>query len=446
MVLPRIHRRWALLLAGGILVVAAVLWALAPSKGRGRAPHRTPPDLQESRGAAPGAAPDAGQVASGFPPLIRGPVAALEEALRNGETAQAQAAAATLRRLLRLDEEARRMAESLLLDEQTGRELRMALALVLGTLPGGAADPALLEALGRFASDAAFVRCGLLALGATREPPEDDEIFGLGDRPWGASGPGGLGITVRRFIGDPHLRQTLALYLEDERGEVRQAAAVVLRHTVSVREVRHAFLAALATENRDEVALELGESLASWAGGAKDPEGRAEVVARLLARAADKGLDGYRFRIEDDFRRVALDGGQRTLLREYARPARPFGVRGFALEVLAGSAVRSGGRAVCETRELLEETLAGDPESAIRDLSARLLGRLPYDRRTVERLAAVTRRDAAWNVRYTALGALGSFSPRPEALLALRAAVADPDTRVAERARELVKRLEARSR
>jgi len=370
--------------------------------------------------------------------------ATLQDALQRDDAHAAQAAAAALRRLLRRDDAARRRAEARLLAEETPRELRMGLALVLGTLPGGEQDTVLLDALERFAKDAAVVRCILFALGATRDPPDDDEIFGLGDRPWGVHGPGGLGITVNQTIADPAVRGALTVWLHGDEAAVREAAAIALRHTTHAAEVRGGFLAALGTEANDDVALVLGEALAVWAGGTAESAKRTEVVTALLARAAGPGLDGYRFRMENDFRRIALTIEHRALLQEYAHATRPFAVRSFALSALAGAAPRSGRDAVTEARGLLGQYLADDRDAAVRDLVARLLGTLDQDVGTIARLAAAARADPVWNVRFQALDALAGFSSDALVRATLRAATADADKRVAAHARELLDRLTVR--
>jgi hypothetical protein len=349
----------------------------------------------------------------------------------------AQDAAAEWRRLLRTDEDARRAAEAALLDSRTPRDLRMVLAFVLGTLHGS--DAVLLEALRRFPEDPEFVRCALLALGATREPEEEDEVFDLGARPYGVDGPFGLGITVRREIEDPHVRAAIEGHLAADEAAVRRAAATALRSTVDQLDVRDAFLAALVAEADDGVAGVVGEALAEWAGGERDDAGRSQVVRTLLLRAGDEGLDGYRFRLEDDFGRIPLAATERVVLLGLARPPRPLEIRSFALTALRASAERSGGDALAEARELLETSLSEDPESAVRDLAARLLGQLPAADDSVARLARAASGDAEWRVRYAAVEALAACGGAA-ALAALREASTDADARVAARARELLER------
>ena len=71
----------------------------------------------------------------------------------------------------------------------------------------------------------------IAALGATRTPPDDDDVFDLEAAPYfGVPGPGGIGITVRNEIRDPHVLARLgALLVDRERPEVRMAAAAALQ-------------------------------------------------------------------------------------------------------------------------------------------------------------------------------------------------------------------------
>lgn len=422
----RAHLLVGLLAAGGLGVG---LWLVLPERNM---PRVVP-------GAGRGALPESGRAVSGDPGAQEQPAPDPYVAITGPRAADE---AAALRREIRTDEAARRRAEAALLDPATAREVRMVLALVLGSI--GGSDEVLLDALVRFEADAEIVRCLLLALGATRDPAEDDEVFDLGDRPWGASGPAGLGITVRRSIDDARVRAALAVALQHTDESLRQAAAKALRHSLGEPDARDAFLAALDMERADAVATELGEALAEWVGHAGDAASAEVVLRRLLARAADEGFDGYRFRLENDLGRVALAAPERMLLAEYAHASQPFHLRTFALSILAAAAVRSGEGAVAQTRALLLETAFGDADGAARDLGTRLLAALPFDAGTVARLAATARGDPAWNLRYTCVETLAAFGPRPDVLTGLEAAMADHDERVAARARLLHGRLSGR--
>jgi hypothetical protein len=365
----------------------------------------------------------------------------LAKALASGDADGARAAAAALRRLLRTDPAARERAAAQLLDPTTPPALRQALALIFGTFGGKENDAVLLAVLKAVPPDAGLFRCALLALGGTREPEDDDDVFGLGDRPWGAKGPGGLGITVKREIGDAAVREALERFLGTDEKGLREAAAVALRHSVSQADVRESFLRRLAVEDADAVAAPLGEALAGRAARTADPADRGEIVGALLARAADERLDAYRFRMEDDLGNVAFDPEDRAALAALAASEHSFGVRSFALTALARSSGKAGGAAASSTRSVLVGLLATDPATAVRDLAARLLRHLPADGGAVDALARAARGDSAWNVRFTALETLASWGARPGVKEALEAACSDKDERVKARAEELLKGL-----
>jgi hypothetical protein len=416
-------------LGWGIVLVAALAgtaWLLRGEKPASRSAARPPaqamppPELPESApDKPPPVAPDA----------MADDLAAL---VREGD---AVAAATRLRARLRTDADARGRAERMLLDPATPEGLRIALAVVLGTI--GESDPVLLAALERFQDDDAFARAVVLALGATRDPPDDDEIFDLGDRPWGVH-VGKLGITVRRAIEDAATRAAIAARLAGAEPQVRLAAAQALRHSLANADTRDAFLANLDREQDDDVAGETGEAIAVWAatasGGTLD-----DALHRLLARAGDDDFDGYRFRLEDDLARVPLDADERASLVEDARASHPLSVRTFALEVLAGGAERSD--AVAPARALLEGLAGADPDRAVRDTATRLLSRLPYEETTATLLTRLAKGDPEWSIRFTALETLASFGAKPGVLDALAAASGDADERVAQRARELREQL-----
>jgi len=413
-----------LLLAAGVVAGGVLLLLLLDA---GKEPARSPVPAR-ARGDSQAAVPPEGIPAppGGGSETLGG----LRVVLQSGDSVAARDAAARLRSSWRTDPAARALAEQVLLDASAPSELRQAVALILGTI--GASDPVLLQALAGCADDPALLRCVILALGATRDPPEDDDVFDLGERPWGQQGPGGLGITVRREIEDDDVRQALAACLLDDRAIAREAAAQALRHTTDSSEVRAAFTATLRAEADDDVAWVLGEALASWAGLHREAAEQLSIVNLLLARAGDEGLDAYRFRIENEFGRIPLDPAQVATLEELAHPARPYGVRTFALATLAASAPASA-------RPLCERLLEGDADPAVRDLTARLLGTLPASPETIARLAAATREDTAWNVRWQAVDALGRFRDDPRAVEAIRAAKDDADARVAEHAAELAR-------
>jgi hypothetical protein len=374
-----------------------------------------------------------------------------ERVVASGYGAQARAEARDLRRLLRTDRAALERAIARLLRPGLSSDVRSALAFVLGTLPGEAgtlADRALIDAVRLFASDTAFVRCALLALGAQREPAEDDDVFGLGDRPHGVLGPLGLGITVRREIPDrpPGPQELLIDAFGAGKPEIREAAARSLGSSMASPGPRTVFIATLGSEPSDEVAAAIGEPLAEWASGvgAAVPEAEREAaVGALVSRLGEPGFDTYRFQLENSFERLPLTAAQRSDLARLAGPARTFAIRSFAISALIGSVAR---RPSVETVNVVRRTLllaTADADPAIRDLAARGLGTLPQEAATSAALASLVRNDTAWNVRFTAMESFMKVAPRDDGLALLRAAKGDADSRVAERAAELLAQKES---
>lgn len=366
-------------------------------------------------------------------------MAKLQHALVDGADATPRAAAA-LRRLLRTDAAARRAAFEALLHGQLEATQRAALALVLGTLPGPDIDPVLLAAARRFSSEPFVLAHVLHALGATREPAEDDDVFDLGDRPWGIEGPGGLGISVLRRIEDPAVIAQIGRHLAAApEPAVRLAAATALRHSIDDVRARQDVFAALGHEPSDAVSSVLGEALASWAGRGSVPSATAEerraIVGRLLARAETPDFDAYRFQIENDFDRIPVDPHQVAELRGRVGPNRPFAIRSWALTVLVRC--RKGADAAQAMHALLPALIERDRDPAMRDLAARLVRRLPVRASTLDALERAARSDAAWNVRFTALQTLAQAAPRQRVLHLSRVAARDPDPRVVQLARQI---------
>lgn len=327
-----------------------------------------------------------------------------------------------------------------LLDPSTSADLRARLAIVLGTLDVPEVDGWLLEVAGRFAGEPGVLEAVVLALGAQRTPPDDDEVFGLAEQPHGVAGPGGLGITVRRRIEDADVRAALLRFATHERADVRYAAARALSESVAFEDARAAFVTALASETEDRVAARLSEPLGAWAASAALGPERDAVLAGLLDRALTAGADEMRFRLEKDLARSDLSRDLLDRLAAGAGPSSPPEVRAFVLTVLPGAALRSGSDAVQRVRGLLEDALSRDAQDDVRDLAARQLGTLPPTGATLAALSRAAREDREWRVRFAAVGALGRHIAQPVAVEALRAALSDSDARVAAEARRLLPR------
>jgi hypothetical protein len=359
--------------------------------------------------------------------------------LTAGDPETASAEAAALRRAMRLDPGLLRTALARLRDPSLPEEQRTALALILGTIASAEVDPGLLAALADPAAGQELRRALLLALGATRDTAEDDEVFGLGDNPWGQHGPAGLGITIRREIADAAVLEALSAHLGVDDPGLRRVAATSLRHSLGAGNARDSFRNRLAIEPEDGVAAILGEALVGHARRVEDPVERDRIVEEVLARASTPAFDALRFRIEDDLSGMPLPESARTTLAAMAEPASPFGERAFAFTVLARSAAAGDATAVARTRTLLRSALAADRAAPVRDLSARLLRHLPPDPADRPVLVKAAREDPAWNVRYTALETLAKVAPT-EARPVLESAREDRDPRVADLAESLLAR------
>ena len=412
-----------------VLAAAAALWLVlrwsgpsvvpvVPAVGPAGTPAHVDGEPGRQRALSPGPAVDS----AGVPVAVVAPAdganagpdiaAGLREALTSGDADRTRAAAAELRRLLRTDAAAWDAAVRSLLDPNQDAALREALALVLGTIDAPRTDAVLLDALrqvGAAGGPEDLRRVLLLALGATRDPPDKDDVFDFGDRPWGEDGPSGIGITVRRRIDDAAVRAALKDALRDAPAETRRSAAVALRHSLASTDALDAFVAALRDEQDDAPVAVVGEALAGLARSTPSAEERDRLLRVLFARVGDESLDGLRFRVSDDLDRVRLPQDVTDTLHALAVSDRSFGVRAFAIDVLVGSAVAPGpgGDAdLARVRALLVHVLEGDTDPALRDLAARHLRRLAVDAVSGAALLRALRNDAAWNVRYTALDTL----------------------------------------
>ncbi|MFM8980310.1 MAG: hypothetical protein ACKOSS_07605 [Planctomycetia bacterium] len=395
---PRARLAAACVLLAALVALGVVIWLRlgAPARepvgggvgtslaaGGGREAPALQPGAGPRRGPGAREAPGAATPAAGVPEAAEQALLALLAGGSEGEAVQA--AAAALRARLRGDPAALAAALARLLDPALSSVQRQALALVLGTLERPGVDAALLAALERYKADGPFARCALLALGATREPDDDDEVFGLGDRPWGQQGPAGLGITVERRIEDGELLAQLAPWLRTAGMEVREAAAVALRHSLDDQATRWAFLSALLEEPDDEVALPLGEGLVVWLRTA--PAGDEGLVAAVLSRTVVPGFDGLRLRLEDDLEAVPFSPVVQDILAGLCATSQQGEVRRFAHTVLVRHAAYRGDAAEqAAVRARLLELVRSESDAALRDLGASLLRRLPA---TAEAVAAL---------------------------------------------------------
>ncbi|MFT4513138.1 MAG: hypothetical protein ACI89X_003365 [Planctomycetota bacterium] len=354
----------------------------------------------------------------------------LSKALKKGAAADA---AAQLRLLLRTDPGALAQAYEALLSEETDENDRRALALVLGTLAVDGVDQALLAALKQFDHDSATVLSLIAALGALRDPPDEDDIFDMEAAPHFAfHGPGGMGITVRNIIKDPAVEQALGrLLLDTDRRDVRLAAASAMQFSVGNEFSRTRFRTALASEMDDSVAALIGQSLGQWTRRRLGAEAL-HVVGEVVQAADRPGFDEYRLRLETALHEASFDPTTMTQLRSWSQEGMSFELRSFAYSVLLGQ------RSVDEaTRQQLVNAARNDPDRAIRDYAARSLANLPTGSDSRDVLLHMFDHSPDWSLRSTALTSLARLLTAPDRAQLLLRAANDPDARIARKAKRL---------
>ena len=359
--------------------------------------------------------------------------AALASAIKGGDAA---AAAASMRQLLRTDQAALAQAYEALLAGETEPDLRRAIAMVLGTLAVDGVDEVLLAALQQFDGDAETVVTLIAALGALRDPPDEDDVLDMSAAPhFAAHGPGGMGITVRNVISDARVEEALGnLLLDGDRRDVRMAAANALQFSVNQEFSRTRFRTALANELDDGVASMLAQSLGYWTRRKMSNEAR-HIVDEVVLAADRPGFDEYRMRVETALQESVYGEAALGQLRSWTQSGMPFEMRSFALSILLGQ--KAVGPA---TRNTLVEIVANDPDRAMRDYAARQLGKLPFGSDSRGALQTLFHGSSDWSLRLTALSSLVGILPAAERDALLQQAANDADSRVSRRAERLAKR------
>jgi hypothetical protein len=426
---PRLGR---LLAAAAALAAAAFL--LTPAQQRpaalppaaAAAPQATTPTAPQADGSGARSTAAAAPAAAD---RIDAAFAAFFAAIARGD---ARRQAAALRGLLRTDEAAFAQALALLLDEEAAAADRQALALVLGTLPKDGVDDALLAALERFGGDEATALALVAALGALRDPPDEDDVFDLEAAPhFGVRGPGGIGITVRNVIADPRVERALGdLLLDRGRAAVRLAAASALQWSLEQEFSRTRFRTALQGELDDAVAATLGEALGLWTRRKQGPEPE-QVLGEVLLAAERPGLAELRLRLETALEQTSWSDASQQRLLDLSHPAQPFELRAFALSTLAHAAAGPG-----QARAALIGAVA-DADAAIRRHAARLVAALPSGPDSIAALGRAFSQRDDWALRLSALTALAAHLQGAERDRLLDSASQDSDRRIAERAQRL---------
>jgi len=355
---------------------------------------------------------------------------ALARAIAAGKAADA---AADLRKLLRTDEAALSQAYAALLAEETDAELRRALAMVLGTLAVDGVDDVLLAALTQFDKDATTVVALIAALGALRDPPDEDDVFDMEAAPhFAAHGPGGMGITVRNIIKDPRVEEALGnLLLDTDRADVRMAAVNAMQFSVHQEFSRTRFRTALTNELNDGVAAVLAQSLGYWTRRKQSDEAR-HIVDEVILAADRPGFDEYRMRVETALQESNFGEIARGQLNSWTQSGMSYEMRTFAFSAL-----------LCQktvdpaTRQSLINIVTADPNRAMRDYAARQLAKLPAGTDSRTALKSVFDNSTDWSLRSTALSSLVGMLPAAQRQALLQRAASDPDQRIVRRAQRL---------
>jgi len=356
----------------------------------------------------------------------------LADAIKGGNAADA---AAQLRLLLRTDEAALSQAYAALLAEDTEDDLRHGIAMVLGTLAVEGVDDVLMAALQQFDADSKMVVTLIAALGALRDPPDEDDVFDMTAAPhFGVHGPGGMGITVRNIIRDPRVEEALGnLLLDQDRRDVRMAAVNALQFSVDREFSRTRFRTALANELDDGVASMLAQSLGYWTRRKGSQE--AQHIVNEVVLAADRpGFDEYRMRVEKALQESVFDEMAFGQLKSWTESGMPFEMRSFAFSALLGQ--KSVDPA---TRSALVDIVASDPDRAMRDYAAQRLGQMPGGEDSKAALRSMFGGSSDWSLRVTALSSLVGLLSATERTALLRRAANDADPRVVRRAERLLR-------
>ena len=422
-----------LLALAALLVITAVAWSsFSDDPGPVGAPQEAGEASSAARAGAAPPPPEREDAAPARPEAdaFEAAIGALEAAIARGEAAPA---AAALRRLLRTDGAALVAAYAALLHADTDAQTRRALAMVLGTLSIDGVDAVLLAAVEQFGDEEETLVALIAALGALRDPPDEDDVFDMEAAPhFAAHGPGGMGITVRNVLDDPAVEAKLGeLLLDPERVGVRLAAARAMQFSVDREFTRTRFRTALASELNDGVAALLGQNLGVWTRRKLGDEAQ-HIVDEVVQAANRPGFDEYRLRMETALHESSFGGDTAQLLQTWAQPGMSFEMRTFAYAMLLGQ--RPADPA---SRAAIVRAAASDPDVAVRDHALSLLMRLPPGEDSLGVLRSVLASSPDWTLRSTALTSMANLLTGAARARMLETYAADADQRIARRARRL---------
>ncbi len=362
----------------------------------------------------------------------------LAQALRGRDAGEVQAAAAELRSQLRGNPA--RLAELFrrLLEPTTPLREFASLALVAGSLGDETSMDQLLAALGRFQNDPDRAEWILYALGTYKERPGWDARFGFDARgPMVLETEDGLRTPLfHEFTNRRAIRQLLP-FLGESNANLRSAAILTLRHSLTNPEVREAFADTLVHEKDYGNQANLSEALARISADLPLEQKQA-LASRLLDRAVQPDGFAIRLKVESPLKGLPLDEPQQNLLANLATSPdlADSSTRRFALALLADQHALGD-----NANPILWKAATDDPEPAIRAAAIEHLRSHPVPP-SPSRLIPILDSDPDWNVRYAAVETLAHIPSEDEAHNALNAlktaARQDPHPEVAARARAIL--------
>jgi len=358
------------------------------------------------------------------------PTPSLAELRQEIESAERSGAlpklAAEWRDRCRSDRSFIRSLARILLDRTQSSAAREVAAFVLGSLDDPEAWQALLDAI-RQGGEAAWIRTLILAIGSAYDRGRDD-TFSLTGGPNVVKTPTGLSVEIRKVIADPGLRSAVQGCLEHSDREVRRAALQVLKFTlvsealsrregdeVELGTLRDSFVLRMIGDEENSLRAEAGHSLAEWLVTAPvGSRGHGQVLDSLFHKSLESGEEQLRFRTLQGLKQAELAGTQLEAVRQAALRGADFDQRAWAIELLGAH----GESFSAEQRRDFVSSILQDADPKIRETGLRQLTALPPDDQLRD-LARNSLGDPAWNVRYAAVAALGTYAGTPDLVRAL---------------------------
>lgn len=388
--------RWAVAAGCAAVLVTAILLARAPERNTAR--PATPRD--------PGIAKPATSLPS-------------DAALRRKSSRTSPGGAGSL---------TRRLADSALPFDERARA-----ALLLGSCDDEESWRALLRELSS-ASDPAWIRVLLLAIGGNREHPDVDDRFGPADGPWYV-GIAGLHFQIRHVLDRDDARAAVQQFLGHADPDVRRAAVTVLIHSTEHPDVRRSLASCMETEAEEDSRANAAKAVAEWTSRRplQDPE-RTELLGRLVRQSAPPQRAELRLRIQPHVAETPMTDEEVQGFLSMAAHGETE-LRRWGLEIATRAASRTGIESSREVAAVATTLSATDGDAKVRETAVRCLGMLENGEEVRTALHAALG-DPAWHVRVQAIRALRGLPPTVETQEALIRMTSDPDENVRAAATE----------